>query len=86
VEKLAARKVMEGTDARGLRDAYNFLRTCESVLRRWQLRSVSTLPVTHEEEMRFARRMKFATIEDFRAPYGRARETIHSLRTRYLVE
>jgi glutamate-ammonia-ligase adenylyltransferase len=86
VEKLAQPKAIEKSDAESLREAYTFLRRCELVLRRWQLRSVSTLPVTHEEEVRFARRMKFTTIEDFRAPYGRARETIRLLRTRYLVE
>ena len=86
VEKLAARQILERTDAENFRSAYNFLRRCESVLRRWQFRSVSTLPVTREEEDRFALRMKFATIEDFRAPYGRERETIRWLRTRYLGE
>jgi hypothetical protein len=55
-------------------------------LRRWQFRSVTTLPATLEEEERLARRMDFATIERFRAPYGKARETIHSLRMRYLGE
>lgn len=86
IERLAARNIMERSDAESLRSAYNFLRRCESVLRRFEQRSVSTLPVTHEEEDRFARRMKFATIEDFRAPYGRAREMINWLRLRYLVE
>jgi len=86
IEKLAGQKVIEKRDARGLQNAYNFLRTCESVLRRWQNRSVSSLPTTREEEDQFARRMRFATIDDFRAPYGRAREMIHSLRLRYLVE
>ncbi|HEX3817427.1 MAG TPA: hypothetical protein VHW03_03975 [Chthoniobacterales bacterium] len=85
-EKLSAGKVIEKADAIALREAYNFLRTCESVLRRWQYRSVSTLPVKREEEERFARRMKFATMNEFRLPYGRAREAIHSLRLRYLVE
>ncbi|HEY5035731.1 MAG TPA: hypothetical protein VII74_01210, partial [Chthoniobacterales bacterium] len=85
-EKLSAAKVIERADAIALREAYNFLRTCESVLRRWQYRSVSTLPVKREQEERFARRMKFATMDEFRLPYGRAREAIHSLRLRYLVE
>lgn len=84
-EKLWAGKVIEKADAIALREAYNFLRTCESVLRRWQYRSVSALPVKREEEERFARRMKFATMDEFRLPYGRAREAIHSLRLRYLV-
>jgi len=86
IEALAQQKVLEKTDAQNLREAYIFLRRCESVLRRWQFRSISSLPVTREEEERFARRMKFATIEDFRAPYGRARELVHSLRMRYLAE
>ncbi len=85
-EKLAEKKILERSDAVSLRNAYNFLRTGESVLRRWQNRGVSRLPVRREEEELFARRMKFASIEDFRLPYGRARETIRSLRLRYLVE
>ena len=86
IERLAGQKILEKRDARSLQSAYNFLRTCESVLRRWQNRSVSTLPATREEEDQFARRMKFGTIDEFRAPYGRAREVIHSLRLRYLAE
>ncbi|HEY1582475.1 MAG TPA: bifunctional [glutamate--ammonia ligase]-adenylyl-L-tyrosine phosphorylase/[glutamate--ammonia-ligase] adenylyltransferase [Chthoniobacterales bacterium] len=86
VEKLAEQKAIEKSDAQSLGAAYNFLRRCESVLRRWQLRGVSSLPVTRAEEVGFVRRMRFATIDDFRGPYGRARETIRSLRTRYLVE
>jgi [glutamine synthetase] adenylyltransferase / [glutamine synthetase]-adenylyl-L-tyrosine phosphorylase len=86
ITKLARKKVLEKRDAENLRDAYIFLRQVESVLRRWQFRSVSTLPPTHDEEERFVRRMKFATIEDFRAPYGKARETIHWLRMRYLSD
>ncbi len=84
VEKLAKRKILAGSDAAALRDAYYFLRTCESVLRRWQNRSAASWPVRPEEEERFARRMKFATVKEFHLPYRRARETIHSLRTRYL--
>ena len=86
IEKLGSRNVLERTDAERLREAYNFLRKVESVLRRWQFRSVSTLPPTHEEEQRFARRINFSSIEAFRAPYGKARETIRSLRMRYLSD
>jgi [glutamine synthetase] adenylyltransferase / [glutamine synthetase]-adenylyl-L-tyrosine phosphorylase len=85
IGKLAAKKILEKGDAEKLRSAYSLLRRCESVLRRWQNRGVSTLPATRDEEDRFARRMKFATIEDFHAPYGRAREVIRSLRMRYLI-
>ncbi|CAN5472411.1 bifunctional [glutamate--ammonia ligase]-adenylyl-L-tyrosine phosphorylase/[glutamate--ammonia-ligase] adenylyltransferase [soil metagenome] len=86
IARLAARNLLERSDAASLRSAYDFLRRCESVLRRLEQRSVSTLPMTLEDQERFARRMQFASIEDFRAPYGRAREMIHWLRLRYLTE
>ncbi len=85
-EKLAEKKVLERADAVNLRSAYDFLRRCESVLRRWQNRSVSRLPATPAEEEIFARRMKCASIAEFRLPYGKAREEIRSLRLRYLVD
>lgn len=86
LDKLRGEKILEAGDAGSLRSAYNFLRACESVLRRWGGRGVSRLPTTRPEEDIFARRMKFATIEDFRSPYSRAREVIHSLRLRYLSD
>jgi glutamate-ammonia-ligase adenylyltransferase len=86
IERLARHGAIAPGDAGNLRRAYEFLRNCESTLRRLHFISVSTLPATHAEENHFARRMNFGTIEDFRAPYGRARETIHSLRLRYLSE
>jgi glutamate-ammonia-ligase adenylyltransferase len=86
IELLARHGILEAGDAANLRRAYEFLRNCESTLRRLHFTSVSTLPATHVEENRFVRRMNFGTIEEFRAPYGRARETIHSLRLRYLTE
>ncbi|HSU85851.1 MAG TPA: hypothetical protein VLI42_03885, partial [Chthoniobacterales bacterium] len=86
LDKLRGQKILEGGEAGSLRSAYNFLRSCESVLRRWGNRSVSRLPPTRAEEEIFARRMNCATIEDFRRPYSRAREVIRSLRLRYLVD
>ncbi len=86
IEKLAAAEVLAATDAESLRSSYQFLRASESVLRRWQNRSIARLPATREEEDVFARRMKFASVEEFRLPYGHAREAIHSLRLRYLVD
>jgi len=86
VAKLSANEIFETNDAANLAEAYTFLRSCESILRRWQFRSVSTLPRTHDEEMRFVRRLRFANVAEFRAPYGRAREVIRSLRLRYLAD
>ncbi|MBA3650550.1 MAG: hypothetical protein H0W66_03460 [Chthoniobacterales bacterium] len=86
LDKLRGQKIMEAADAGNLRSAYNFLRACESVLRRWGNRGVSRLPRNRGDEDIFARRMKCETIEDFRKPYIQAREIIHSLRLRYLVD
>ncbi|HEY2714236.1 MAG TPA: bifunctional [glutamate--ammonia ligase]-adenylyl-L-tyrosine phosphorylase/[glutamate--ammonia-ligase] adenylyltransferase [Chthoniobacterales bacterium] len=86
IAKLSSNEIFETNDAANLAGAYTFLRSCESVLRRWQFRSVSTLPRTHEEEMRFVRRLRFTNVAEFRAPYGRAREVIRSLRLRYLAD
>ena len=83
--KLCDGKVIEKADAERLRTAYTFLRSCESVLRRWQNRSVATLPATHEGQLALARRMKFSTIEAFHAPYRQAREVIRALWIRYLT-
>lgn len=85
LENLAAQNVIAASDAAALRESYNFLRACESVLRRWQNRSVSRLPAAVEDETIFARRLHFSSLEEFRHPYSRARETVHSLRLRYLV-
>ena len=67
IERLARHGAIAPGDAGNLRRAYEFLRNCESTLRRLQFISVSTLPATHAEENHFARRMNFGTIEDFRA-------------------
>jgi [glutamine synthetase] adenylyltransferase / [glutamine synthetase]-adenylyl-L-tyrosine phosphorylase len=83
--ELRAGKVIEKTDEKKLRAAYTFLRSCESVLRRWQHRSVSTLPATQDGQLALARRMNFSTIEAFHAPYRQAREVIRALWIRYLT-
>ena len=66
----------------------SFSAHCESTLRRLQFHQrFDVARDARREENHFARRMNFATIEDFRAPYGNAREAIHSLRRcRYLSE
>jgi glutamate-ammonia-ligase adenylyltransferase len=83
--KLTTGKVIERTDAEKLRRAYTFLRCCESVLRRWQHRSVAALPATHDGQLTLARRMRFSTIDAFHGPYRQAREAIRALWIRYLT-
>ena len=85
LEKLSTGKAIEKADAEKLHAAYIFLRSCESVLRRWQNQSVSMLPATHDGQLALARRLRFSTIEAFHAPYREARERIRSLWMRYLT-
>ena len=65
-----------------LKHAYQFLRHCESVLRRHENRSVSVLPVDLTEQFRFCRRLGFENTEKFPAEYEAARSSIHEIYNR----
>ena len=65
-----------------LKHAYQFLRHCESVLRRHENRSVSALPVDLTEQFRFCRRLGFENTEKFPAEYEAARSSIHEIYNR----
>ena len=65
-----------------LKHAYQFLRHCESVLRRHENRSVSTLPVDLTEQFRFCRRLGFENTGKFPAEYEAARSSIHEIYNR----
>ena len=62
-----------------LKQAYEFLRRCESVLRRYENTSVSTLPLDSGEQLAFCRRLGFDKIDMFTEQYNRARESIHEI-------
>ena len=69
-----------------LKHAYQFLRRCESVLRRYENRSVSVLPVELTEAFRFCRRLGFEGTEKFPAEYEAARSSIHEIYNRRVRE
>jgi glutamate-ammonia-ligase adenylyltransferase len=62
-----------------LKRSYQFLRRCESVLRRYDNRPVATLPADLVEQQKFARRMGAQTIDAFTEKYNAARSAIHQL-------
>lgn len=66
-----------------LEKAYGLLRRCELVLRRFDQRSVSTLPRDPEEQRRFAIRLGYRELENFRCDFIAAREAIHALYERH---
>ncbi|MEP6686065.1 MAG: bifunctional [glutamate--ammonia ligase]-adenylyl-L-tyrosine phosphorylase/[glutamate--ammonia-ligase] adenylyltransferase [Verrucomicrobiota bacterium] len=70
---------MSDSEAANLKTAYDFLRRCESVLRRREDKSVSILPGEELEQCKVARWLGSETVESFRKEYAAARETIHSI-------
>jgi [glutamine synthetase] adenylyltransferase / [glutamine synthetase]-adenylyl-L-tyrosine phosphorylase len=73
------------SDTAKLKHAYAFLRRCELVLRRYENKSVSTLPSNPGEQQTFAVRLGYHEFEAFRRAYTDARETIHALYQRHIT-
>ncbi len=67
------------SEARTLKGAYEFLRGCESVLRRYENKSVSALPAGQGEQGRFVHRLGFKNIEVFTQKYTSARSSIQGI-------
>jgi glutamine synthetase adenylyltransferase len=65
------------TEATELKRAYEFLRRCESVLRRHENITVSTLPAGQNEQAAFVRRLGFKNVGAFTEAYEAARSVIH---------
>jgi glutamate-ammonia-ligase adenylyltransferase len=76
--------VMSDSDAKNAAGAYDFLRRLETALRRFENKSVSTLPVVAEEQEKLAKRLGYKDVERFPKEYRSARETIHALYERYI--
>src|SRR5436189_3238329 len=62
-----------------LKNAYAFLRRCESVLRRFDNKSISAFPSDPNEQRKLAIRLGHHDLDAFREKYVDARETIHAL-------
>jgi [glutamine synthetase] adenylyltransferase / [glutamine synthetase]-adenylyl-L-tyrosine phosphorylase len=79
VERLRQRAQLAHSDAAQLKNAYAFLRRCELILRRYENRSVSTLPNDPSEQHRVAVRLGYREFDAFRRDYIDARNAIHAL-------
>jgi glutamate-ammonia-ligase adenylyltransferase len=66
-------------EAESLKRAYQFLRRCESVLRRYENISVSGLPRDPLEQAKLSRRLGFDKIDKFIEQYRGARLSIHEI-------
>jgi [glutamine synthetase] adenylyltransferase / [glutamine synthetase]-adenylyl-L-tyrosine phosphorylase len=79
LDRLRETRRVTDSEAAKLKGAYTFLRRCESVLRRFDNKSISTFPSDPNEQRRVAIRLGHHNLDAFRKKYVDARETIHAL-------
>ena len=76
---LHKRGFLNDAETTQLKEAYRFLRRCESVLRCYENNAVSTVPNDANEQRKLAIRLGYDTVENFHRDYSVARETIHAI-------
>jgi glutamate-ammonia-ligase adenylyltransferase len=84
MRELAAKKIMTESDAAALKKDYEYLRSVESILRRWENKSVSSLPADKTEQGKLASRVGSKSLDAFAQRYREARAGIHTIYSRYL--
>ena len=85
VDRLHEHAQLDDSETEKLKDAYALLRRCELVLRRYDNRSVSSLPSDPTEQRKFIVRLGYEDVDTFRRDYVSAREAIHSLYQRLVT-
>jgi glutamine synthetase adenylyltransferase len=85
VDRLREHGNLDKSDAAKLKDSYAFLRRCELVLRRYDNRSISTLPSDPEAQRKFAIRLGSQEFDVFRRDYLDSREAIHALYQQHIT-
>ena len=86
VDRLREVGQLTESEAGALKGAYEFLRGCESVLRRYESKSVSALPADRIAQGRFAHRLGLKTIEAFTQKYHAARSSVHEIYADRIVQ
>ena len=81
---LTAGGIIREADSALLKKSYEYLRLIESALRRWENKSISSLPVDEMEQRKLARRLGADHLDAFARRYREARESIHAIYTRYM--
>ena len=81
---LEQRQLISKTDATAMANAYDLLRHCELVLRRFDNKSVSSLPGDSAEQAKLAKRVGYKELDTFATEYRKARDTLHALYVRYI--
>lgn len=76
--------VVSRTDAEKANVSYELVRRCETALRRFETKPVSTLPAGTDEQQKLATRLGYESTDLFANEYRHARETIHALYEQYI--
>jgi glutamate-ammonia-ligase adenylyltransferase len=84
LDELAAKGVLREEEAGAVRRSYEYLRLVESILRRWENKSVSSLPAGEFEQRKLAQRVGAESLDAFAQQYREARESIHAVYARYI--
>jgi glutamate-ammonia-ligase adenylyltransferase len=79
VSGLCGAGLFNGVEARQLKLSYQLLRRCESGLRRYENKAVSSLPTDPGEQRKLAIRLGYDSLENFRRDYVSARDAVHAL-------
>jgi glutamine synthetase adenylyltransferase len=83
---LTTQGLLREGDSALLEESYKYLRLIESALRRWENKSVSSLPADETEQHKLAQRVGADSLDSFGQRYREARESIHAVYSRYLGE
>ena len=84
LDELSTKGLLPKEEAALVKESYKYLRLIESVLRRWENKSVSTLPVDEAGQRKLAKRVGADSLDSFARRYREARESIHSVTSRHL--
>lgn len=85
LEKLAEAGVMKKADAEILQRHYEYLRSVGSALRRWENKSLSTLPADKAGQEKLAVRAGAKSLDAFAQSYREARTGVHAIYSKYLL-
>jgi glutamate-ammonia-ligase adenylyltransferase len=84
LRELTTQGLLREEDAALIEKSYKYLRLIESALRRWENKSISSLPADETEQRKLAQRVGEGSLDSFGQRYREARENIHAVCSRYL--
>ena len=84
LQQLADAGIVAKGDGEALRKHYEYLRSIESVLRRWENKSVSILPADKAGQEQLSLRVGAKDLDSFAQTYREARSGIRAIYSRYL--